>query len=325
MNSEYLKTFEIFKNAKKVAIVGHIQPDGDALGCALALQMFFVNNKKQADVYFEGIVRKQFNYLKGWENIISDTSALNESLKYDLLIIVDSSSEERLGKFTNLRNYCKKVIVIDHHLDTNIKADFSIVVPSASSVGEILYEIFKSGNEKITPDMANALYTAVSTDTGCFLYPSTTTKTHRIAADLIDMGADIEKINYQNFRIYNYKLVGDVRQVLRDLRFVCNGKIAYVRLKNGRSSYDQDERHKIQKYVSDAEGVMVSIFVTSDVRNEYHISLRSHGDINVADVAQKFGGGGHKNAAGFIMNGRFKKVIKAILLELEKALENNKA
>ena len=320
-STEFGNAFDLIKTAKTAAIVGHIRPDGDCVGSCLAMQMAFQDMGKKAEVFIDGVIPKQFYYLRGVDQI---QTTLPTDKQFDLLVIIDTSSEDRLSIFTELRAHCKKVLCFDHHLGINIKADRVVTNPDRASCGELLYEFFTANKVRVTPDMATALYTSVSTDTGCFLYASTTAYTHIVAAELINIGVDIQTINYYNFRVYDKRLVAGFRQVLRNLHFRNGGTISITRLtlrNNKKYQFDFEERHKFKQYASDARGVRASIFLTQEGRNTHHVSLRSHGDVNVATVAKVFGGGGHKNAAGFTIHGKYTKIVKQIVHELEKVLQ----
>jgi len=320
--TDFGNAFELIKAAKTIAIVGHVRPDGDCLGSSLALKMIAESMGKTADVYMDGEIPKQMFYIKGYNAIKTDVKDMGA--EYDLLVTMDTSSEDRLGIFTNLRQFSKKVLCIDHHIDTRVKADTLVTNPNSASCGEMLYDFVISNKIAIDKDIATALYTAVSTDTGCFLYAATTAFTHRTAAQLLDYDIDIELIHYNNFRVYDRRFIAGFRQILRRLRFRKGGQIAFTCLdmRNSKKyNFDFEERHRFKQYASDARGVVTSIFMTQEERNLYHVSLRSHGNINVATVARFFGGGGHKNAAGFTIRGKYKKVIKQIVRELEKVLQ----
>jgi phosphoesterase RecJ-like protein len=321
-NTDFKNAFKIISGAETFAIVGHIRPDGDCIGGALAMKFAVESLGKSAQVFIDGEIPEQFFYLKGIDTINTNPRQffLNPS-QFDLLIILDSSSQDRLGAFSDLDKYAKSVLCIDHHLENSIKADLYLVNPDRASAGEILYELFTENGIEITPDMATALYTSVSTDTGCFLYANTTSFSHRVTAELLEKGVDIERVNYYNFRVYGRNVIAGFRQVLNSLTFTHNGEIALAVLRKSRKvTFNHEERHRIQKYASDAKGVRLSVFLTEETRGNYHVSLRSHGDINVATAAIELGGGGHKNAAGFVISGKYKAVVEKILHEVEKLL-----
>ncbi|MDR0462045.1 MAG: bifunctional oligoribonuclease/PAP phosphatase NrnA [Christensenellaceae bacterium] len=307
----FTKANELIKVAKSIAIVGHVRPDGDCIGSAIALCLY-----KNADMYFDGEVPAQFDYLEHYKDI---KTKLDSDKMYDLLIVVDTNTVDRLGVFQALLNRAQKVLCFDHHLGFNIKCDVVISDAKQASCGEILYDFFVDQKIKITKSMADALYTSISTDTGRFLYPSTTSHTHTVAAALFSAGANTDYINYTNFRVFDMKLIAGLKQILRNIRFFNNKQIALSRLK-GAHKYDEAERTKFKQYVSDIRGVRASVIISQESRNRFVVSLRSHGNVNVEVPARALGGGGHKNAAGFSIQGKYKKVVKRIIAEVEKVL-----
>ena len=316
------KALKLIKQSKTIAVVGHVRPDGDTVGSALTLKMGFEAMGKAVDVFIDetdGEIPKYFSYISGF-NAINPKPAE----RYDLLIIIDSSDEKRIGKYTKLRDKTAAVLVIDHHLDNQVKADLAVINTDAASCGEILYDFFTENNIEITKEIATALFTSISSDTGCFLFPNTTAHTHFVASELLKKDIDRETILYYNFRVYDPKSINGLLRVLKEIKFVNGGRIAITYLDYRlvkKLNFDNDERHKLQKYAIDANGVRASIFITENEPGSFHISLRSHGEVNVANVAKIFGGGGHKNASGAIIQGKYKEIIKNIISEVEKAIE----
>jgi len=321
--TDFKNAFTIMKAAKSVAVTMHIRPDGDSIGSSLAMQEILESmGKKRVDVFTEGPPPTNFLYLSGCERII-DINTFCFDTKYDLLLVMDLSDEPRMGSSSKLRTISKKVIVIDHHLNPTIDANIIVSNPQRASTGEIVYEFCIQNNIEITKTIAESLYTAVSSDTGCFLFPSTTPFTHIVASELLKMGIDFTEINYNNFQAYDRVKLASFLKVLRRIRFHKGGEISSIRLSRGfvkKYDFNSDERHRMQRYATDARGVKVSIFMTERERNIYNVSLRSKGNVNVAAVAKQFGGGGHKNAAGITAYGKYKVLIKKILEKVEEVL-----
>ena len=310
------RAFKMCCAAKTIAIVGHVRPDGDCVGSALALRSHLVELGHETTVFIEGPMPKRLSFLGDIDKVCED---LPDTKELDLLVILDMSSDDRMGKFAALRERAQKVICFDHHIGNQIKADLLIADPAASSCGEILYQFFAMNGVTITRVIAEALYTAISTDTGCFLYPSTTAATHRAAAALMDTGIDIETINYSCFRAHDQKFITDIQKVLGKLKYRRGGEIVFVSLVMKR--FAESDRDKIKQIVADIRGVRVSIIMARTEKKMFYISLRSHGNVHVEKVARYFGGGGHKNAAGFNVEGRYKSVRKRVLRVVENLLD----
>ena len=319
MKSEYEQAFKLIKQAKKIAIVGHIHADGDCVGSALALAEFIKSLNKKVEVFMDESPLKQFSYLDCTEII---KEIYPHDAKFDLIICVDFNTSDRMGKNETIMKVSKKVLCFDHHIGFDIKSDLAVSDAKYAACGEIIYDFFRANDIEITKTIADALYTAVSTDTGCFLYPNTTSHTHIVAASLIEAGADIEKVNYINFRVFDKNLLSGLEQILRDLKFSRGGQISLTYLKDS-ERFNENEQHKFKQYVSDIKGVRASIFIADEGKNVFHVSLRSHGDVNVEIPAHIFGGGGHKNASGFTATGSYKSIAKHILAEVEKVIDES--
>jgi len=317
MKAEFDKISKFVKEAKSIAIVGHIKPDGDAVGSALAMKSAFQSKTKSVDVFFDGEATRTFDYIEGFHDIKYEVA---ENAKFDLLIIVDMSTSDRMGKFESLLNVSKNIVCIDHHLGFNIGSASAVVSDCKSaSCGEIVFDLLTHCKIKITKEIADCLYTAIATDTGCFLYPSTSGRTHKIAGELLDAGANFSKINYLNFRVYDRNFLGGLRRVLRNLKYFSNGKLVIC------NTFNTEEKHKLKHFISDMDGVMVSAFMSQDGKKAWRVSLRSHGDYNIEPVAKVFAGGGHKNASGFLIKGSFKSARKQIAKQVEELVFGNRS
>ena len=315
MDNNLKKLHEIIKKSKSAALVGHIRPDGDCIGSCIAMKLALGHG----DIYIDGEIPQTFAYMPDVKNINNELT----DKKYDLMIIMDCADENRLGKFTELRSNCKTVIAIDHHLNTTTPADLYVTDKTRASTGSILYEFFKSAKIEITHDMAVALYTAIASDTGCFMFSNTKSFEHRAVADLIDIGIDTEKINYHNFRVYQRENLPALIHVLKNIQLFHDGKISVIHLPYKtikKLNIENDFRHKFQKYGEDMEGVAVSATISEKERGKFHVSIRSHGDVNISTVCEIFGGGGHRNAAGFVAKGKYRDIMDRLLIELKKVL-----
>lgn len=322
--TDFGKMSQLLKDAKSVIIVGHIRPDGDSIGSGMALKYALEKmGKTIVDVCFDDDIPNNFAYLNEFDHIKDKTFIDNHPWSnYDLLIVVDSSSEDRIGRCTQLREHAKKVLVIDHHQTTTVLGDVVVTNSKRVSIGAILYEYFIDNKIEITPAIATAIYTSMATDTGCFVQANTTGYAHSIAADLIEKGIDLETINYNNFKLYDRNIIPGLAYALRNMKFFANGEIAVISTPYGiMKKYGlSGELNQFKKFASEADGVKIGIIIVERKKNEFSISLRSHGNMNVAKVAEYFGGGGHKNASGFTVIGKRKKIMDEILEQVTKCL-----
>ena len=323
MKTDFKAMSKLIKDAWKVAIVGHIRPDGDCVGSCVALRLALSKLKKSADIFIDDKIPETFSYMADYDKIRgAEYISAAQWKKYDLLILLDSSAEDRFGRCTELRANAKKVLVVDHHENTSTKGDVVVANPARGSVGEILYEFFTAEKIEITRDMATALYTSVATDTGCFAY-ATTSNTHLVAAALMEKGVDIEMINYNNFGHIKHETLAGLGYALQNLKFFLEGRVAVISIPYKIvKKYDLvGEMDYFKKYASDARGVKVGIIASEKQKGDFYISLRSHGEVNVAKIAGELGGGGHKNASGIVYHGKFKKILAELLARVEECLK----
>lgn len=322
--------YKILSGAKRVALTMHIRPDGDSIGTACALKIALLGmGVETVDIWSSGSVHEKFNYIKFATDIIDSEIVFSEGTeqlkpKYDLLVVLDAGETHRIGASANLVRYSGKVIIFDHHIKPTMPCDLLVNNTYRASTGEMLFEFLTANKIEITKEMAEALYTAAASDTGCFLFANTTEYTFHVAGTLLATGIDAARINYINFREYDPAVIPGFVKLLKRLRFLSNGRVSVTSLTKGmvkKYNFTSEERHSIQKYASDAKGVRASIFATGQPDGSHNISLRSHGDVDVAAVARVFGGGGHRNASGMRWTGKFKDVVEQLVKEFEKEFD----
>lgn len=288
--------------AKRIAIGGHVRPDGDCVGSCMGLSQYIKENyqDKTVDVYLEEIPEK-FKFLAGTDEIrheISDETA------YDLFICLDCGDLGRLGFSAPLFESAKHTFCIDHHISNQSFAEENYIVPDASSTSELVCEL--ADMEKISKETAEALYLGIVHDTGVFQYSCTAPSTHRMAASLLEKGIDAPKLIQETYYEKTYaqnQIFG--RTLLESIQFFDGKCIAsYVRRRDmdffGVEASDLDG---IVSQMRNTKGVEVAIFMYELQSNVYKVSLRSGDLVDVSVIAQYFGGGGHKKAAGFTMTG----------------------
>lgn len=284
-------------DAKEVVIVGHENPDGDCIGSMLALYLALKKKGKNVRIISKDVVPKNLYYLPH----VNDIEIINNANFYcDVLVLLDTGEIERTG-ISNIEKIYKKLINIDHHITSNGIGNLYYVNSSAAACGEIIYQLIKLMGIDNDKEIATCLYTAIYTDTGGFKYSNTTSITHQIAGDLINMGINFSDIAYKAFDQMSISKFNLIKDVLNTIEFFENNRIAFLYvfsdmfIKNGAKREDTEN---IVNFARNIESVEVAaIFI--EEQNKYKISMRSKNYINVADIASKFGGGGHEKAAGF--------------------------
>jgi len=299
--------------AQNIVILTHENPDGDAMGCSLAMYNALKQWNKNVDVIIPEFSRC-FNFLPGVENIIKESNK-----NYDLAIAVDCSDARRLNGFVNYFENAKVKIEIDHHGVNTMFADYNYVDPVAPACAQILVKVLPYWNIEITKEIGTCLLTGIITDTGGFKYSGVTAETFEFAAWLLQKGVNVSNV-YRNVLQTTTKASFELNRIARNrIEFFEKDKIAFTyitkedELKVGAETGDYEGIVDIGR---DVEGVEVSIFLREIDKGGYKASLRSNDYVNVSDVCLMFGGGGHIKAAGCtINNGTLEQVRDRIIAQ----------
>ena len=310
----------MLKMADTIAIGGHIRPDGDCIGSCMCLSRYIKENYsyKTVDVYLEEIPEK-FRFIKETENIRHEVCDGNN---YDLFICLDCGDIERLGFSGTLFENAEHTLCIDHHVSNQGFAQENHIVPDASSTSELVYYLLDK--ERVSVDVAEALYVGIAHDTGVFQYSCTSPSTMRAAAALLETGLNAPKIirdTYYEKTYAQHQVLG--RALLESIMFLDGKCIAsYIRAREMRFfDVDRSDLDGIASQMRNTKGVEVAIFMDEIRPNVYKVSLRSGDRVDVSVIAQYFGGGGHKRAAGFTLTGTPYDVINNLSGQIELQLE----
>lgn len=312
--------FQLINISKNICIVGHTAPDGDCIGSVMALYNYIKTQlNKDAVPCFEGKI--PFNYEHYIDNSIIRKTYIDDG--FDLVIILDCSDKERLGTFNRYITANTKTVCIDHHKTNTQFADINIIDSNISSTGELLYNIFKEANKNITKKMAEYIYISIITDTGKFSYSSTSSNTHLVAADLINKGIDVSKINND---IYNSKPANVIKayiECISNIKLFYNNKLGITTITKSiidKNNIDMNDIDGVVEFIREINEVEISCVLKEYDTNETKVSLRSKHDIDVAKVSQKFSGGGHAKAAGFMIHDNINNSINIVVDEFNKIL-----
>lgn len=314
-----MKIDEVLKGVKTVGITGHERPDGDCVGSCMGMYLYIQKNYPQirADVFLEEIP-PEYRFIKDTDKVHSDFQTDIEV--YDLFICLDSGKERTSGA-EKLFDAAKKTVNIDHHMSNKGTGDELFIVPTASSACELVYDTLDQ--EKIDEDIAKALYTGMVTDTGVFKYNNTSPKTMEVAAKLISYGFDfgslIDHVFYEKTYIQN-QILG--RALLESILLMDGRCIVSVVSKQTMEFYEagSNDMDGIVNQLLLTVGVDCAIFMYEKAPLEYKVSLRSNGAVNVAEIAEILGGGGHMRAAGCTVCGTQHDVINNITKYIHKQL-----
>ncbi|MEN3039389.1 MAG: bifunctional oligoribonuclease/PAP phosphatase NrnA [Candidatus Kryptonium sp.] len=318
---------EIIKRSRNFVITTHVNPDGDGLGCELALLYFLERLGKHAAVINVSETPDNYKFLDPENKFLvfdeQNYEHVEKILSADAIIICDMNQSHRLKTMEKYVLQSKAIkIIIDHHLETQNFADYYLIDIESPASGEIVYKLIKSFDQfKIDKLIAIGLYTAIMTDTGSFRFPRTDSETHRIVAELLDAGVDPTEI-YD--KVYEQSSLGRTRllgKCLSELETMYNGQLGYIvltqeMLKNyGVKEWETDGF--VQSILSVA-GIKIAIFLL-ELKDGVKLSFRSKGNIPINELAKEFGGNGHKNAAGArLYNVSIQEVLKQVLEKAEK-------
>lgn len=307
------------KGVHTVGIAGHVRPDGDCVGSTLAVYNYVREYYPdiQAEIHLEPIPNI-FKFLKRAEEIRSDYPSRDP---YDLFICLDCGDTGRLGNAAGYFERAKHTFCIDHHASNRSFAEDNYIFPDASSTCELVFELMD--RERITKEIAECLYTGMVHDTGVFQYSCTSSKTMNIAGWLMERGIDYSKIVDDTFYTKTYNQNRILGQALLKSRLYLQGQVIV-------SVISQEDMKEFEVLPKHLDGIVNQLRITKDVKvavflyetspGIYKVSTRENAEIDLAEVAAVFGGGGHVRAAGFTVEGEIEDNINRILAELEKRL-----
>lgn len=317
-----MNIYEEVKGAATIGISGHVRPDGDCVGSAMGLYLYLKKVCPHAKIQ---VMLEQpadiFSCISRIEEISTDFSPLTEC--FDVFIALDTS-KDRLGDAEPCFDRAKKKINIDHHIsNASGSGDVNFIVPEASSTSELVYQVIADKKE-LDVEIAKALYIGIIHDTGVFQYSNTSPETLRIGADLVSYGFDFTRIIDETFYEKTYvqnQILG--RALLESFLFMDGKCVVSMIDKKTMAFYNATSKDLdgIVSQLRNTKGVECAIFMYQTESQEYKVSLRSGGTLDVAKIAAFFGGGGHKKAAGATMHGTCYDVVNNLSAQIEKQLK----
>jgi len=316
---------DAIRSNDRFLVTTHENPDGDALGSILAMKLALEQLGKDGVLYLSGIIPLPTEYdfmaLDGLTRTPPDDAAER------VVLALDCANERRLGPDPGLVERAPLVLDIDHHHDNSRFGKVNLIVADASSTGEILYDLFHDLGVRLTPEIAEALYIALVTDTGRFQYTNTTPKTLRIAAELVEAGANVHQVFqdvYENVAFAKIKLVA---RALEKARVYEGGRVIVSDLERSdfeAAGAEEPFAEGIIDYLRAVEGAQIVALIREPPTQNgpsRRVSLRTRAEeIDVSAIARKSGGGGHRQAAGFSSEASTDEIVDFIRREfLEQA------
>jgi phosphoesterase RecJ-like protein len=294
---------DALQKAKSVIITVHVQPDGDAFGSMLAMMLFLEAAGKNVCMTWGDRIEipAQYRWMPSIDRVVEFEGCGNACAEADLLLTLDCASEQRLGLMKDSLPMFKTIVNVDHHIDNTGFGTINVIDPSAAATCEIVYNILKGCEATMSADMANCLYAGIVTDTGRFQYSNTGAGTLRIAADLIDLGAEPSKIFryiYENIPFGGLKLMA---RIIERAKIIPESKLAYSFVKLSDLSECGVTIAETETYIDQlrtAKESDAAVILKETPDGKLRASLRSKGDLDIGAIAREAGGGGHRNAAG---------------------------
>ena len=326
MKKTRLKTIDrilkIIGESHSIVVCSHMRPDGDCIGSTLGLALALLDQRKEVTCWNQDPVPSKLRFLDP-DQLIQSPRPIKRP--FDCVISVDAASIDRLGTAQEHIANRRTLINIDHHTSNTSFGDVNWITSREPSSGELIYQLIKQAGWKITPRIANCLFTAICTDTGSFQYPSTLPETYYAAGELVEKGADLATVCdevYQSFPLSRVKLL---KRVYNKFRLTHDDQIAYFWLKQedfSRTGATASDTEGLIDHVRAIEPVVVACVFEELEPELTRISLRSKDkNVNVSDIAGLFGGGGHPAAAGARVPGKLLTTQRRVVAAIRKTLD----
>ena len=309
---------EEIKKAEKIVLLVHENPDGDAVGSAMAMHLALQQLGKEADIIIPDYP-KCFEFLPSMDLVKAESDIAN----YELAISLDCATKKLLKDWVKYFDDAKTRIVIDHHGSNSMYGDLNFVDPKSPACAQLLVVIFNYFGIEITKEIGTCLLTGIITDTGGFAYSGVTEETFEFTARLVEKGINVSKIYQKVFSAMTVSRFKLNRIAMNRLELLEDGKIAFTYITK-KDELDVDAQsgdyEGIVAQGRNIEGVEVSVFLRETENDIIKVSLRSKDYVNVSEVCVAFGGGGHPRAAGCNIQGTIESAKKQILSKIKEVI-----
>lgn len=322
LNATFEQLGEIFRQHTSFVLLSHVRPDGDAIGSQLALGYALMAAGKSVRLINEDGLPDNVAFLPGSEKIETPPA---DPIDAEIAIALDTATKPRLGdRSLHAASKAKLWLNIDHHISNPKYGDYNLIDSTSPATGQIIYELIKALDLPLPAETRDAIYVAVSTDTGSFQYPSTTAKTYDLAADLIRCGLDVGAINSSTYDNHPYRRVELMRALLNTLQICGDGKVASWELRDQTRidlALKPEDSEGLIDIIRAISGVQIAVFFEELADGKIRVSMRSKDlALNVCNIATEFGGGGHALAAGIRMSGPLEAAREKVLAAIERAI-----
>lgn len=314
---ELERALEVIAKNRDFVLTTHVNPDGDGLGCESALCLALTSMGKQVTVVNADPVPDLYHFLPAGEDFLT---ASPHPRKHEVAILLECPDVQRTGGALQLPGGAKHVINIDHHVYNTRYGTINLVDPTAAAAGEQIWDLVSALDCPRDQRMAIGIYTAIATDTGHFKYAGVTPRTHRVIAELLELGVQPGYMNEQLYERTPAEALHLLAQALCGVRYNARRNVGWFHITQAmlaecRARANQTEN--FVNYVRAVDGVEVAVFFMETESGKIKVSLRSRGNVDVSTIAMQFGGGGHQRAAGALLPGPMADVQSRILAAVE--------
>ncbi|MBX9743067.1 MAG: bifunctional oligoribonuclease/PAP phosphatase NrnA [Chthoniobacterales bacterium] len=321
VTNSFSEICKLLPQARRILVVSHARPDGDALGSTLAVALWLKSEGHQVTVWNEDGLPEKFSYLPESSLLSRPPGRLQH---FDAVFVLDTANKERLGKTVLASFEAPLWIALDHHVSNDQFGDINFIDATAPATGQILAEGMLQEGIIITPAMATNLYVAISTDTGSFQYSQTSAKTFEIAASLIRAGVNVEAISQAMYASQPWRRFELLRHALTNVQLSPDGRVVSFALSLADAlsfGIQPEDTEGIIDVARSVEGVMVAVFFEELPEGKVRLSLRSKTEaFDAALFCSFYGGGGHRMAAGARIASSLEKVEKEVLARIAATL-----
>jgi phosphoesterase RecJ-like protein len=318
--TEIARTIE---DSKRFFLAAHVNPDGDAIGSLLALNLLLLGRGKDVTAFIADPIPSNFRFLPASDLVVNTLDGVKGE-SFDVGIVLDSTDWDRTGGDVRSAVRLMKVINIDHHVSNNLFGDINYIDPKASAVGEMLYNVIDALGIAIDAQVATCLYTAIITDTGSFTYSNTSARAFEISEKLVRCGARPAKIAEEINENYSVSRLELLRLALFSLEFTGDRRIGSMTITQKmfrETGTGPDMIEGFIDYPRFVAGVKVAVLFRELPDGGYKVSFRSRDSLDVSRIAGHFGGGGHVNASGCTIIEDLAKAKEGVFSVTRKALE----
>jgi phosphoesterase RecJ-like protein len=307
----------IMEKEERFLITSHVRPDGDSIGTQLALGMILNEMGKKVTILNEDPVPKCYSFLPHSDWI---KSSVNNDTRFDAAIILDCSEWERIGRIAPIAQKTDVIINIDHHVDGSGLGQYNYIDIAAAAVAEQVYRLLKHMKQPITKELALCLYTGIMTDTGSFKHGNTTIHSHHIVCEFLKAGVKPDFVYRMLYERNNFSSIVLQGMLLSSLQMSDDKCVAWTSITKEmlkKVGYNVEfEPESVLGMIRSIEGVDVVLLFRDLGEDKIKVNFRSKNGVDVWQIARKFDGGGHKQAAGCVINGTLESAQQMVLDEI---------